>query len=59
MVGYVAQTLLTGRVFSVQFANLPNRGLRTWLAMQMVGGAVTLAGDLRVEPGDMTEQASD
>lgn len=57
MIGYVSQTLLGGRVFTIRFAGLRTRGLRAWLAMQLVGGAVTLAGDLFVQPGDATEEA--
>lgn len=53
MNGYVSQTLLTGKVFTIRFVAI-RRGWRNWLAMQFVGAAVTLAGDLRVEPGDAT-----
>lgn len=55
LIGYVGQTLLGDKVFSVRFVKLNKRGLRAWLAMQLVGGAVTLAGDLHVQPGDVTE----
>lgn len=53
-VGVVAMTLVNKRVFTLIFKNTKKRTIRQWLAMQLVGGAITLAGDITVEPGDTT-----
>lgn len=52
---YVARTMLGGHVFSVRFPRLRKTGFRAWLAMQLVGLAVTLAGEVHARPGDITE----
>ena len=51
MIGYVAQTLITGKIFTVTFPEA--RGaFRAWVAMQLVGIAITIAGNTYVTMGD-------
>lgn len=46
MTEYIARTLINKRTFLVYLPTIKKPGIRSWIAMQLVGMAVTIAGDL-------------
>lgn len=49
MVTYDAQTLLNRRKFTVHFP-CASKGVKAWIAMQLVGLAVTIVGSVFTNP---------